>query len=59
MFVMNDEENKLPCADKVVFDTKQEATAAGLAADWQHGASLRSYKCKHCSLWHLSTKYKE
>ncbi|MBA3758440.1 hypothetical protein H0X10_02300, partial [Candidatus Saccharibacteria bacterium] len=48
------EELKLPCADKSVFDTKKEATAAGLAADWQHGATLKAYKCNHCHLWHLA-----
>jgi hypothetical protein len=49
-------EIKLPCAEKAVFDTQKEAASAGLAADWQHGATLKAYKCKHCSLWHLATK---
>lgn len=52
----DDEENKLPCYEKVSFDTKNEAAAAGLAADWQHGATLRPYKCVHCNLWHLTTQ---
>lgn len=52
---MNDDEHTLPCADKVAFDTQAEAAAAGLAADWQHGASLKAYKCKHCHLWHLAS----
>lgn len=55
---MNDsEDQKLPCFEKVAFDTKAEAGAAGLAADWQHGATLRPYKCKHCQLWHLTSDY--
>ena len=54
---MNDEEQKLPCYEKVAFDTEKEASSAGLAADWQHGASLKAYKCKHCHLWHLATNY--
>lgn len=57
---MNDDtEPKLPCADKVSFDTQKEAAAAGLAADWQHGAALKAYKCSHCSLWHLASSYNE
>ena len=55
----DDEDNKLPCWEKVVFDTKKEAEAAGLAADWQHGARLKAYKCKHCGLWHLATRFDE
>ena len=49
------EDNLLPCADKMVFNTKKEADATALAADWQHGASLKSYKCRYCQLWHLSS----
>lgn len=52
----DDEEEKLPCSEKVVFDTRVEAAAAGMAADWQHGAKLRAYKCRHCQLWHLASK---
>lgn len=54
----NGEEAKLPCAEKSVFDTKKEADSAGLAADWQHGATLKAYKCRYCGLWHLATDYK-
>lgn len=50
-------ETKLPCADKMVFDTKQEAENTALAADWQHGSSLKAYKCRHCHLWHLASKF--
>lgn len=53
----DDTDSKLPCADKVVFDTQKEAAAAGLAADWQHGAALKAYKCPYCALWHLSSSY--
>ena len=52
-----DENNTgLPCADKISFETKREAGAAGVAADWQHGAVLRPYRCRHCTLWHLTTQ---
>jgi hypothetical protein len=55
---MSDEEAKLPCEDKMVFDSKTEAENTALAADWQHGANLRAYKCRHCHLWHLASSYK-
>ena len=54
---MNDDtENTLPCADKMVFDSQKEAQSTALAADWQHGASLKSYRCRYCHLWHLSSQ---
>jgi hypothetical protein len=46
----------LPCADKIIFDTQKQAQSTALAADWQHGASLKAYKCRHCHLWHLSSQ---
>ncbi len=49
----------LPCADKMVFDSFKSAEATGLAADWQHGAQLKAYKCRYCQLWHLSTRITE
>jgi len=52
---MTNEANELPCADKMVFDTREAAAATATAADWQHGAKLKPYKCKHCGLWHLTT----
>lgn len=45
----------LPCAQKMAFDTEQQAAAAGTAAEWQHGGSLRAYLCRYCQLWHLSS----
>ncbi len=50
------DENVLPCAEKMVFDTLKQAQSTALAADWQHGASLKAYKCRHCHLWHLSSQ---
>lgn len=51
----SDEELRLPCSDKMAFDTKKEASAVGTAAEWQHGGALKAYKCQHCHLWHLAT----
>ncbi len=48
-------EQPLPCADKMSFDTQQEAEGAAAAAEWQHGGELKTYQCRHCGLWHLSS----
>lgn len=48
---------QLPCSDKVVFNKQADANAAALLAEHQHGIKLKSYKCKHCNLWHLASKY--
>lgn len=45
----------LPCAEKMVFDTKEAAEAAAVSLEWQRGNKLRVYQCRHCNLWHLST----
>jgi hypothetical protein len=46
----------LPCADKLVFDTKQQADVAANVAQYQRGLSLKAYKCRYCGLWHLSSQ---
>lgn len=51
-----DEPLELPCVHKMSFDTKAEAEATAVVADWQHGAQLRVYLCRHCNLWHLASK---
>lgn len=49
---MSDE--PLPCADKLAFDTRQQAQAAATVAHYQHGTVVRPYVCRYCGLWHLS-----
>lgn len=49
----------LPCAEKMVFDTSEQAEAVGRAAEWQYGGALKSYRCRYCGLWHLSTSIKD
>jgi hypothetical protein len=49
------QETKLPCAEKMSFDSKKEAEAVGIAAEWQYGGALKAYKCRHCHLWHLAS----
>ncbi len=55
---MESEEPALPCADKMAFDTQAEAEGAALTAEWQHGGSLKVYRCRYCNLWHLSSENK-
>jgi hypothetical protein len=50
-----EESTQKPCADKLGFDTKQQANAAAVVAYLQHGTKLTVYKCTHCKLWHLAT----
>ena len=51
-----EEDNALPCVEKMVFNTRKEAQAVGTAADWQYGGSLTAYKCQYCHLYHLSSQ---
>ncbi len=45
----------LPCHDKLVFDTRREATAAATVAEYRYGSQLHAYVCRYCGLWHLSS----
>lgn len=45
----------LPCADKLVFDTKTQASGSAVAIGHQRGVRLKPYKCLHCELWHLAS----
>ena len=51
------EEEKPKCSDKMSFDTKREAENTAVVASHQHGSKLKAYRCRNCSLWHLSSKY--
>jgi len=48
-------DEELPCKDKLVFDTRNEAAASANVVEWQHGAKVKPYQCNHCDLWHLSS----
>lgn len=52
---MNEEDNKLPCDEKMVFETQDEAENLAVAVDWQRGTQLRAYRCRYCHLWHLTS----
>lgn len=45
----------LPCADKLVFDSKNQAQASVATIKWQRGTKLRAYQCRHCELWHMAS----
>jgi hypothetical protein len=51
------ESAELPCVEKLAFDTQEQANAAALLAEHQHNTKLKSYRCGHCSLWHLASNY--
>lgn len=53
---MDDEAVTLPCANKLAFDTQKQANAAATVTQYQHGTKLKSYRCRHCQLWHLSSQ---
>lgn len=52
---MTDE--SLPCADKLAFDTKEQAEATATVSEYNYGGKLKAYRCRYCDLWHLSTDY--
>lgn len=51
-----DESATMPCADKLAFDTQKEAKAAANVAAYRYGTLLKTYRCSHCDLWHLSSQ---
>lgn len=57
MEIEKDGDTVLPCNDKLGFDTKKSAKAAATATRWRYGTILKTYKCHHCDLWHLSTHF--
>jgi len=50
-------EAPLPCADKLVFDTKKDAEATANVANYRYGNKLKVYVCRYCGLWHLSSNF--
>ncbi len=50
-----DEEQPLPCADKLAFDSKEKARAQARVIEWRRDIKLKVYKCRYCNLWHFSS----
>lgn len=53
--LQNEMTEELPCADKLVFETKKQAEGSAVAIKWRHGTELKAYTCAHCKLWHLAS----
>ena len=56
---MSEEPATPACQDKLAFSTQKEAWAAATVARFQYGGGtrLKAYRCKHCDLWHLASKF--
>lgn len=46
----------LPCADKLRFETRDEAKAAAVVANHKYGSQFKVYQCQYCKLWHLASR---
>ena len=55
LLMSEDENNHLPCEQKLTFDSLAEAKASAVVIKWQRGTKLKPYKCTHCELWHLTS----
>ncbi len=57
MLINSNDDKSLPCVEKLAFDSKKDAETSALVAKYQHGTSLKAYKCQYCGLWHMSSGY--
>jgi hypothetical protein len=52
---MDNDEQGLPCKNKIPFKTKEEAIGAVTLAKHRYGSDKHKvYKCKHCESWHIA-----
>jgi|JI10StandDraft_1071094.scaffolds.fasta_scaffold15227_10 hypothetical protein len=49
------ENDTLPCAEKIAFDTRKAALATAATSEYWYGSRPHAYHCRYCKLWHLST----
>ena len=49
------DEEKLPCSEKIAFETRVAAETTATTSDYWYGSRPHAYKCHHCHLWHLSS----
>ena len=54
-FLPSSQDEGLPCAEKLAFDTSKQAQAAATVALHQHVTKLQIDQCRHCNLWHLAS----
>jgi len=52
---MDEENMRLPCADKIAFTSQKEAQTAATLALHRYGSHVKPYLCTHCQLWHLAS----
>ena len=52
-----EEPEKLPCDGKLAFETREAAEATGTVSEWRYGGQLKTYICRYCHLYHLSSSY--
>ncbi|MCA9318422.1 hypothetical protein KDA06_02145 [Candidatus Saccharibacteria bacterium] len=45
----------LPCADKLVFETRSAAEATATTSQYWYGSRPHAYRCRFCGFWHLSS----
>lgn len=45
----------LPCDDKLIFDTPEQAAATANVVHYRYGSKVYPYRCSYCDLWHLSS----
>jgi hypothetical protein len=50
-----DDQDQLPCSDKLSFDSKLQADATANIVSYRYGSSVYPYVCNDCGLWHLSS----
>jgi rubrerythrin len=50
-----DDEQLLPCHEKIAFPTQEQARAAAAIDAYRHGSQLKVYICRYCGFWHLSS----
>ena len=49
------DEEKLPCSEKIAFETRVAAETTATTSEYWYGSRPHAYKCHHCHLWHLSS----
>lgn len=54
-----EQEAGLPCRDKLAFATREQAESIAAVNAYRYGGKLRAYKCRHCGLWHLSSRVED
>lgn len=49
------DEDKLSCAVKMAFDNQKQAQAIATTLSAERGVKLKTYQCRQCQLWHLTS----